>query len=237
MGTERTVVVVTGGDPLDGAIASLLPPTVAVVAADSGADHAAAIGLHVDLAVGDFDSVSPATLDRLTDAGATIERHPEAKDATDLELGLAAARRFDPTHVIVLGGHGGRVDHFIANALLLAAPAYADLRVTAMVGPARLAVVHDHVELGGQPGDIVTLLPVAGAAAGVRTRGLLYPLRGEVLAPGTTRGVSNELVEERATVALDRGVLLVVQPGVGGTHLRTGTSARARGGDQPPKGP
>lgn len=222
MGTERTVVVVTGGDPIDAGVVASLPSVIAVIAADSGAEHAAAIGLEVDLAIGDFDSVSPATLAALEAAGTTIERHPEAKDATDLEIGLAAVRRFDATDVIVLGGHGGRIDHFIANALLLAAPQLSDLRVVALVGPARLAVVHDRAVLAGDPGDLVSLLPIAGPARGVHTDGLLYPLRGEDLLPGTTRGVSNELVTERPTVSVDRGVLLVVQPGARGTHLRAG---------------
>jgi thiamine pyrophosphokinase len=56
----------------------------------------------------------------------------------------------------------------------------------------------------------------------VRTRDLLYPLVDEDLPVGSTRGVSNELVAARAAVSLREGVLLVVQPGVAGTHhLRT----------------
>lgn len=222
MGTERTVIVVTGGDPIDAALVATLPKSVAVIAADSGAVHAAAIGLTVDLAIGDFDSVPPEVLEELDDAGAIIERHPAAKNATDLELGLAAAQRFDATDVVVLGGHGGRVDHFIANALLLTAPEFASLRVVALVGPARLTVVRHEAELAGSPGDLVSLLPVAGPVRGVRTHGLLYALRGEDLAPGSTRGVSNELVDERAHVTVSSGALLVVQPGAHGTHLRAG---------------
>jgi thiamine pyrophosphokinase len=67
-------------------------------------------------------------------------------------------------------------------------------------------------------GDLVTLLPVHGPARRVTTTGLLYPLNGEDLNPGSTRGVSNELVDDQATVALDAGVLLAIQPGQLGTH-------------------
>ena len=222
MGTVRTVVVVTGGDPIDAGLVGALPPAVAVIAADSGAEHAVSIGLRVDLAVGDFDSVAPETLRLLEASGTSIERHPAAKDATDLEIGLVAARRFDATDVIVLGGHGGRIDHFIANALLLASPDFADLRIVAMVGPARLTVIHHRAELNGSRGDLVSLLPVAGAVRGVHTDGLLYPLRGEDLTPGSTRGVSNEFAAPQARVSVNDGVLLVVQPGAKGTHLRAG---------------
>ena len=41
---------------------------------------------------------------------------------------------------------------------------------------------------------------------------------GEDLHAGTTRGVSNELVHDPATVTLSDGVLVAIQPGQLGTH-------------------
>jgi thiamine pyrophosphokinase len=61
----------------------------------------------------------------------------------------------------------------------------------------------------------VTLLAVGGAVTGVRTTGLRYPLHGETLTPGSSRGVSNELVEPVATVTVATGVLLVAVPSPG----------------------
>lgn len=211
-----TVVVVTGGEPLDPHVADDLPADALVVAADSGVDHAIAIGRRVDIAVGDFDSVTADGLQRSVDAGARIDRHPRAKDRTDLEIALdvVLALTPPPERVVVLGGAGGRLDHFLANALLLAAPAYAALRgLEARMGAARVRVVRDRVELTGRPGELVTLLAVGGPACGVRTEGLVYPLHGEPLEPGSTRGVSNELVGSSAKVTIEHGVLLAVLPG------------------------
>jgi len=210
-----TVVVVTGGEPLDPHLADDVPADALVIAADSGVDHALAIGRHVDIAVGDFDSVTATGLQRSVDGGARVDRHPAAKDRTDLEIALdevlALAPR--PERVVVLGGAGGRLDHLLANALLLAAPAYASLRIEARMGAARVHVVRDRVELTGRAGDLVTLLAVGGPACGVRTDGLVYPLHGEALEPGSTRGVSNVLIGSHATVTLEHGVLLAVLPG------------------------
>ena len=217
-GASETVIVVTGGDPVDPAHLPALPPGAFVIAADSGTDRALALGLRVDLAIGDFDSVDPASLRQVADAGATVERHPAAKDATDLELALDAALRSEPTHVVVIGGHGGRLDHLLANALLLAAPAYAGVSVVAQMGPARVTVVRDHADLAGPVGDLVSLLALHGGATGVRTEGLLYPLDDEDLLPGATRGVSNELTTGVAAVRIRAGVLVAVQPGQLGTH-------------------
>jgi thiamine pyrophosphokinase len=190
-----------------------LPPRAYVIAADSGLDQAAILGLDVDLAVGDFDSLGPAALEAAMAAGCRVERHPSAKDHTDLELGLRAALERASRRVVVVGGYGGRLDHFLANVLVLASADFAGLEVEALVGPARLTVVRARTELRRSAGALVSLLALGGVARGVRTEGLRYPLRDEDLLTGSTRGVSNELTGEVASVAVASGTVLAVQPG------------------------
>jgi thiamine pyrophosphokinase len=84
--------------------------------------------------------------------------------------------------------------------------------VDALIGAAAVHVVRSSRTLRGTVGETITLLPLHGAAEGVRTTGLEYPLAGETLKAGSSRGVSNVFAEEEATVALERGVLLVVRP-------------------------
>lgn len=210
----RTVVVVAGG---------ALPPTspvlpfgvVAVVAADSGLEVAGRLGLVVDVVVGDMDSVDPDLLAAAEAAGTTVERHPAAKDASDLELALQRALTFGPDRIFVLGGGAGRLDHLLLGVLVLAADLLAGVEVVAHLGRARLVVTRPGrpARLIGAPGELVTLVPVGGVASGVRTGGLTFPLLGEDLGPGTTRGLSNTMADHAATVTVDEGVVLVVQPG------------------------
>lgn len=211
---NRTVVVTAGGGAPPALPAGLSTPAPYVIAADSGVVTAQRLGLRVDLAVGDFDSVPAAALDAAVAAGAAVERHPVAKDRTDLELALDAAVAMGARRVIVIGGDGGRFDHVLANALVLASPAYAGLEVEAHLGVGRVHVVRRRATLRGAPGELVTLLAVHGPALGVTTEGLRYPLHGETLHPGSTRGVSNRFVTPDAAVSLTSGVLLAVAPGV-----------------------
>jgi len=171
------------------------------------------LGLQVAVAVGDFDSASPEAVAAAERAGVRIERHAAEKDETDLELGLDAAIALGPARIVVLAGRGGRLDHELASLLLLCSEKYASAQIDALVGGALVHVVRDARVLEGVPGELLTLLPAGGAAEGVRTDGLAYPLQGETLAPGSTRGVSNVFVESTARVALERGVLLAVRPG------------------------
>ena len=212
-------LVFAGGDPLDARWPAHLPRGAWVVAADSGLEHVRALGLRADLVVGDFDSVTPATLAAAEADGTVVERHPADKDATDLELALAAAQRAGATRLTVVGAGGGRLDHFFANALLLAAPAGAAMEVHALVGPAHVAVVRHETTLRGPVGSLVTLLPVGGPALGIRTTGMRWPLTDDELGPGSTRGVSNEMTGTTATVAVTAGVLLAIQPDAEPDHL------------------
>lgn len=216
---DSRAVVFAGGDAPPPHALDDLTPDVRVVAADSGLVHALAAGLHVDLLVGDLDSVDPRAVIEALDAGTEVQRHPSAKDATDLELALDVVLARGVTDVLVVGIHGGRADHLLANALLLAAPRYAAMRVRAHLGNADVLVVRGGdaanpapTTLPGPAGRLCTLLPLGGPAAGVVTRGLRWPLTDETLAPGTSRGVSNEIEEPPASVALRDGVLLAVLP-------------------------
>lgn len=208
-------LVFAGGDPPPPDALRSLPPADLVIAADSGLDHAVALGFRVNLIVGDLDSADPALIDAAVAAGAAVEHHPEDKDTTDLELALLAARDRGCTSAIVVGGHGGRLDHFLANALLLASSALSGVSVEARLGDAQVFVVRGEQELHGEAGDLCTLLPLGGPALGVRTEGLRFPLRGETLDPGSTRGVSNELLSSVARVSLLDGVLLAILPDPG----------------------
>jgi thiamine pyrophosphokinase len=205
MADKTVVVVVSGAAPLSDVALTAIPRGAPIVGADAGVDHARAAGLAVTLAVGDFDSaVSPGDV--------PVERHPREKDATDLELALDRAVARGATRVTVVGGHGGRLDHFIANALLLASPRFADVEIDAWVGHAHVTVVRRSTELRGRVGSLCTLLAIGGDARGVTTNGLRYPLNDDELRAGSSRGVSNELTEERAAVTVTTGTLLAIQP-------------------------
>jgi thiamine pyrophosphokinase len=205
-------LVFAGGDALPRAVASVLPTDALVIAADSGVDRAHSLGRRVDLAVGDLDSVSPTGLERAEREGAGVERYPAEKDATDLELALDAAVARSIEHVTVVGGHGGRLDHLFGNLMLLASPKYAALDVDAWVGVARVVVVRAHAALEGPAGSTVSLFAVHGPAHGVSTRDLRFPLHDATLEPGSTLGLSNEIVGLDAGVEVADGVLLAVQP-------------------------
>ena len=188
-----------------------------IIAADGGAVRAAAMGLIPAVVVGDLDSLDAAEVARLEATGIPIERTSVDKDESDAELAVLAAIARGAGRITVLGAFGGpRLDHALANVWLLSHPALRALDACLLDAPVRIRLLDAtagpvHATLAGRIGDLVTLLPFAGAASGITTSALRYPLVDETLEPGPARGLSNVRLEAVATIELRGGRLLVVE--------------------------
>jgi thiamine pyrophosphokinase len=212
-GVGVRAIVVAGGDAV-GEDAARLAGADLVIAADSGAEWLAGLGIRPDLLIGDMDSVDPGLLERLRNDGVTLERHPPDKDASDAELAIVRAISDGADEVVIVGAlGGGRVDHELANLLLLADSRWRGNRLRIVRGGTTAQAVHggETLQLSGAEGDLVTLLAVGGDAWGVRSKGLRYPVAGEALGLGRSRGLSNQVEQAPASVLLERGTLLVVE--------------------------
>lgn len=206
-----TAVVLAGGDAVHLDHLEDVPGDAYVIAADSGLDQAHRLDLAVDLIVGDLDSVSAKAL---ADAeGIPIEQYPTDKNYTDLELALDAARRLEVDRIIVMGGHGGRVDHFLGNAAVLTSPGLAATRVEWLTGRAHVYVVNRWTQLHGSVGDTVSLMAVGGVATGITTQGLEWDMEAATLEPWQARGLSNVFTWPIATISVESGTLLAILPG------------------------
>lgn len=208
-------VVVASGEP-DARDAEHLADANLIVAADGGGRWLDAIGVRPDLLLGDLDSVAPGLVDRLAGDGVAVEPFPREKDASDAELALGRAVAAGADEVVVLGALGGdRLDHELANLLMLADPRWRgrirDLRIVRGGTVARGLHGGERLSLGGGVGDHVTLLALGGRAEGIDTDGLRYPLRRGALELGRSRGLSNEVVATPASVSLERGTLLIIE--------------------------
>lgn len=190
-----------------------LPRPDLVIAADGGSSLASRLGLVPNLIIGDLDSSDPNVVSDFEAQGVEVRRYEHhTKSETDTELAVFAALEWGPSEIVILGALGGRLDHSLANVLLLTNPLLSNTR-TRIVDSEEiifLARAGGWTEVEGEPDATVSLLPVGGTATGITLEGFEYPLDNEDIPLGTARGVSNRLLEQHARIHLRDGMLLVI---------------------------
>lgn len=183
-----------------------------VIAADGGASICLQLGIIPDFLIGDMDSVQPELIKDLQTKGTHLIVYPRDKDQIDLELALIYALEQGAHEVLLFGLLGGRLDLSLANLMLLAKDDWKDMSLVVADGPDTAYIMHgpDTNKIQGDPGDIVSLIPLTGKVTGVSSSGLRWPLKDADLELGSTLSISNELLEQSADVKIGIGKLLLV---------------------------
>ncbi|NWG18344.1 MAG: thiamine diphosphokinase [Chloroflexi bacterium] len=207
-------LILANGDVNDGPLvrqALAAAPDAWVIAADGGARLARFWGLPVHTLIGDMDSLPAAEVTALAESGTEVQRYPEEKNETDLELAFIRAAGQGAVWIRVLGAVGDRLDQTLSNVYLLALPALVGRDVRLLAGKQEIWLLHPGESvIQGAAGDTVSLIPLNGDVSGVRTENLYYALRDETLVFGPARGISNVMQAGTARVWIREGILLVV---------------------------
>jgi thiamine pyrophosphokinase len=205
----RIIIFANGSLPNLEKARALIRPEDFILCADGGTRHALALGLTPNIIIGDMDSTT-FDLRPLTEKGTQIIQHPTDKNETDLELAISHALTLNPDQILILAALGGRMDQTLANIALLANAQNANRNTKITDGREELFFCRDQVQIEGRSGNIVSLIPCQGEVTGVFTENLRWHLHHETLYPDRTRGISNEMTADVATVTIRSGLLLVV---------------------------
>ncbi|MDL1910163.1 thiamine diphosphokinase [Chloroflexi bacterium CFX6] len=181
-----------------------------ILCADGGTRHALALGLTPNLVIGDMDSTQKSQWRELEKAGVSIELFPPDKNETDLELAIHRALELEPKQILILAALGGRLDQTLANIALLADPRLSTFDLRLDDGMEEILFCREQVKVEGRSGDIVSLLPWSAPVHGIQTNGLKWTLNDETLYPEKTRGVSNEMISDIASIQIKSGLLLII---------------------------
>jgi thiamine pyrophosphokinase len=209
--TSPLALIFTGGARPHHGIAQDINSPQLVIAADSGWAHARAFGYVPQFLVGDLDSISDDDLVDARSLDTEIVQHCTDKDLTDTEIALHLARTLKYERIHVVSGGGDRFDHLVAMLHSLVAHAQ-DVVVTAHVGPSIIHFVtpKERFHATCVPNTTVSLIPLGGAARGVRSEGLKWNLARETLHSFASRGVSNCTTADSFSLSLRTGVLAVI---------------------------
>jgi thiamine pyrophosphokinase len=188
--------------------AELIAAADCVIAVDGGLAACRWADVSPDHLAGDLDSASADDVAWAEASGAVLHRLPTHKDETDLAAALSLAEELGYQTGTVTGVLGHRVDHELAalGALFEADPATwsiqePDVNAWTLVAPASLA-------LEGKGATVSVLGWTEGAT--ITTMGMEYLVHDLALGPFDSRGVSNVITSDVASVVVESGAALVL---------------------------
>ncbi len=207
---NRLIIFANGELPARTKAQSLIHNDDYIICADGGTRHALSLNVRPNLVIGDMDSAEKAQLQKLKAEAVEIELYPRDKNETDLELAIQRAIKMDPKQIVIIAALGGRLDQTLANITLLSDPQLSTFDIRLDDGVEEIFLCRDQAQVHGRTGDILSLIPWQGAVTEVQTTNLKWVLHNETLYPDKTRGISNEMTDDTASVSIGSGLLLIV---------------------------
>ncbi len=172
-----------------------------IICANGGYEISRSIDIQPHYVIGDLDSLEEEGIGKKT----RVIQYPVEKDYSDFELALEKALELKPVRIVVYGALGGRKDHELINILLLA---YARVPMSFIEESVEIHNVVGSLRIKGKKGMTCSLL-CFGNCFVREIKGFHYPLLKEDMHP-SSRGLSNIIISDRATIQVERGNMVVV---------------------------
>ena len=183
-----------------------------IIGADKGALFLIENNIHPHISVGDFDSITAGEKEIVSaSSGQTLACDSIDKNLTDSELAFEIALEQRPTHILLVGGTGTRLDHTLANIQMLNRALQHHTSFAILDKNNYITMTGSTIEVRDMGYTYVSLLPMTAEVTGITIEGFQYPLVNATLKLGQSLGVSNRLSEEIGSVSIESGLLLVIQ--------------------------
>lgn len=180
-----------------------------ILSGDGGTDYCLDLGVIPDLIIGDLDSISSKSLAVLEKAKVPIYKFPVKKDKTDSELCIEYLIDIGATEITIVGAIGSRIDHSIANILLLKRIKDKGIKGKIVHNYNTIYLIDDELVLDRKDGYFVSIIPLGPRGITVTLKGFEYELDNVKIGFTSTHGVSNIIKDSKGYVKVHEGEALV----------------------------
>lgn len=182
-----------------------------IIGVDGGSRHLFEMDILPHIIVGDLDSIDEKIKRYFEEKNVVFHKFPKKKDFTDTELAIEYALEKGASEIVFLGAIGSRMDHTIANITLLLPLIEKGICAKVVDERNEVMIIDKKVKIEGEIGEIVSIIPITEKVEGITFTGLLYPLCDATMKMGVARGISNQLIDKKATINIKSGKLLVIK--------------------------
>ncbi len=199
-------IIITGGEyPDKKHIVNEFDADVSIIAADSGLDTCLHYGFTPHLVVGDMDSVKNRK--KLNDfPSECVKIFPKDKDETDTEIAFRLLHERGINRIVIIGGGGGRMDHFLGIMALFDRKRYPSVWYTA---GEMIVSIDTYRVFSRMKGREISFFPAGNEVCRMKSSGLKWNLNGLEWHKGDA-GISNRVLSDPFSVEVESGRLLMI---------------------------
>lgn len=204
--------IIAFGDNVDGSeLIKEIESSNCIICADGGGELAYRNGIIPNYLIGDFDSLDQGILDFFRSKAVEIIKYPRDKDYTDTEICVYKALELGCMDICIISGVGSRIDHSLGNIGLLHLIAQRGGRGYILSKDCNIYLCRDSIQLSGEIGDTISIIPLSGNVYGLKSSGLKFQLNNTDIDFGKPTGISNEMTDKECSIEISNGEILVIK--------------------------
>jgi len=178
-----------------------------IIAVDSGVEHLFKLSLDPNTLIGDLDSISEKSLDKVKKNGVDIIAFNSNKDQTDFELALNYLEGVDKSIIYIIGGESGEIDHLLSIFLFIPSKSSFE-NIIWLYGNKRI-IFRQKLKLNVKKMSKFSIIPLSNLS-NLSIDGAEWNLENKNIQFGETTTLRNIAKKEVLNVSCDEGVFAFI---------------------------
>ncbi len=202
------------GAPKREAIKPLMQKEGFIIGVDRGAIFALEENIHVDLALGDFDSISEEEKEQMRQKVASIKNYSSEKNETDAEIAFEyVLDHLDVENIFVYNWYGGRIDHLHSLFMIVFHPRFekivSKIKYIAKDNLIEYFLPGEHVVRQAAGMDYLSYVLLT-VVKGLTLREVKYEVEQQDYDYPLAL-ISNQFISDKAIVSFEEGIIAAIQ--------------------------
>lgn len=181
-----------------------------IIVVDRGLEALDTLNIVPTHIIGDFDSVNKELLNKYSNIPMTT-LEPE-KDFTDTHMAFKLALELNSTEVYVFGGIGSRIDHTLGNIHSMKELLDNNIYCKLLDENNEIQLINKTTVIDkDETYKYISLLPFTDTVTGITLVGFKYSLNNYTMNSDASIGISNEQIDNKATIEVKEGILIIIK--------------------------
>ena len=178
-----------------------------IIAVDSGVEHLFKLSLDPNTLIGDLDSISENSLDKVKKNGVDIIAFNSNKDQTDFELALNYLEGVENSIIYIIGGESGEIDHLLSIFLLIPSKSFFE-NIIWVYGDKKI-IFRQKLKLNVKKMSKFSIIPLSDLS-NLSIDGAEWNLENKNIQFGETTTLRNIANKDELNVSCDKGVFAFI---------------------------